>query len=55
MTFYNLFYKGIKVNAKPLTSEKADAEIDIIFRRYGFRPDKIQVNSIKTEICTIKS
>jgi|LakMenEpi03Aug12_release.lakeMendotaPanAssembly.Ray.scaffolds.fasta_scaffold5811822_2 hypothetical protein len=55
MTFYNLFYKGVKVNEKPLTSEKADAEIDVILRRYGFKPDKIQVKSINTAICTSKS
>lgn len=52
MTFYNLYYKGIKVNDKPLTSPKADAEIEIIFQKHGFKPEKIELKPINTAICT---
>lgn len=43
MKTYNLFYKGIQLNKKPLTSEDADNEISLIIMNYGYKPEKIEI------------
>jgi hypothetical protein len=42
METYDLFYKGVKLNNKPLTAEEADYEIGLIIINYGYRPEKIK-------------
>lgn len=40
MKTYNLFYNGIQINKKPLTSEESDNEISLIIINYGYKPEK---------------
>jgi hypothetical protein len=40
---YNLTYKGIKLNSKPLTAEQAKFEIGIIIMNYGYRPEMTSI------------
>lgn len=41
---YDLYYKGIKLNRFPLTSEEADNEIGLIIINYGYKAKKVEIN-----------
>jgi hypothetical protein len=39
---YNLVYKGVVLNKKPLTKAKADNEAGLILINYGYRPKVVK-------------
>ena len=41
---YNLIYKGILLNKKPLTEKEADNEIGLIICNYGYKAQKVKIN-----------
>jgi hypothetical protein len=40
MNYCNLFFKDIKLNKYPLSSEDAENQISIIIMNYGYKPSK---------------
>lgn len=47
MKKFNLFFKNIQLNKVPLTEKQADYEIGLIIMNYGYRPIKIEIDSLK--------
>lgn len=45
-SMYNIVYKGVILNKKPLTKEKAENEISLIIITYGYKPSLIPNNVI---------
>jgi hypothetical protein len=43
-SMYNIVYKGVILNKKPLTKEKAENEISLIIITYGYKPSLIPIN-----------
>lgn len=41
-TKFDLIYKGVKLNRKPMTKEQAQEEAGLIIINYGYKPEIIQ-------------
>lgn len=36
---FDLYYKGVKLNKKPLTRKKAEKEVQSVIMNYGYKPE----------------
>jgi|688.fasta_scaffold1303365_2 hypothetical protein len=43
MKKYNLIYKGVLLNKKPLTEEEAKNQQSLIIITYGYKPEIIEI------------
>lgn len=43
---YNLIYKGVLLNKKPLTEKQADYAIGLIIINYGYKAEKVKIKKV---------